>query len=391
MGNVLVATTSTRDIRPLGFEGQLVIENWAALRYLLDARLGPPFAALLTEPIPDPARGDTDWYGEVPAEPATGRGAGTLRDEFRALAKRCDELAQNLIASTEPSERQQGQLLRLALTIPDESFIRAGRNGPILVGWGHQRATSTEAAELTGKARTVPRAAPSEQVAPAVEKTPPSRPAAAQPAQNPPPSPRDWRHLAGFVAGCLALFLLALLLLDIAAGGLAPVVQACRRNWWPLVGLAALLLLMLLLLRLRLGRRDVRAARRLGTGTGALQVILAWNDINDLDLHVFCPDGGHISFEHPSASGGRLDLDANARRPDAPAFTTRPLENIFWSVSPPPGAYRVVIDPYEVRTGRPSPFRVTVRLNGRTLTVRSGVAAANRRMQPACEFVVPPP
>ncbi len=84
-----------------------------------------------------------------------------------------------------------------------------------------------------------------------------------------------------------------------------------------------------------------------GASKGALKVGLRWSDINDLDLHVFPPNGGRIWYRaRKSSCGGELDLDENAggRR------VTPALEHVFWpSSGAPSGMYDVVVDLFSYR------------------------------------------
>ena len=67
--------------------------------------------------------------------------------------------------------------------------------------------------------------------------------------------------------------------------------------------------------------------------TGVVQVSLRWSSTADLDLSVIDPLGDNVSFsDRSAASGGRLDVDANAncRNP-----TTAPVENVVWPTPRP--------------------------------------------------------
>lgn len=71
---------------------------------------------------------------------------------------------------------------------------------------------------------------------------------------------------------------------------------------------------------------------RYGAKTGDVQIALAWNTVDDLDLHVLVnPMGSNINWTTRwGQCGGMLDIDMNA----VPNFlSNQPIENIFW----PPG------------------------------------------------------
>jgi hypothetical protein len=84
-----------------------------------------------------------------------------------------------------------------------------------------------------------------------------------------------------------------------------------------------------------------RVARE-GGAAGQVQISLAWEDRNDLDLHVYAPSGERIYFNNrKSACGGVLDVDMNAQ----PTSST-PVENVVWAKDAPSGTYRVGVHFY---------------------------------------------
>lgn len=129
-----------------------------------------------------------------------------------------------------------------------------------------------------------------------------------------------------------------------------------------------------------------RATER-GAHGGKLQIILAWEDRNDLDLHVICPGGAEISYLTRNACNGHLDVDANG---DTRTATASPVENVYFD-NPAAGTYRVIVDPYVMRVGVESRYRVTIRREGEDDKVIEGVAHNGQRSQPVTEVEVPPP
>ena len=72
---------------------------------------------------------------------------------------------------------------------------------------------------------------------------------------------------------------------------------------------------------------------------------IMWDSYDDIDMHVFTPDGSEIWFDNKSAGGGTLDVDANAKD----ERKASPVENIYFP-NPASGEYWVYIFNYEDRT-----------------------------------------
>ena len=94
-----------------------------------------------------------------------------------------------------------------------------------------------------------------------------------------------------------------------------------------------------------------------------MKINLKWNTYDDLDLHVFDPDGFEIYYgkkQHQCQEVlGQLDIDANA----GSSHTRTPQENIFWEdgKNAPVGHYRVSVVYFSKKdTFNSVPFTVTV-------------------------------
>jgi uncharacterized protein YfaP (DUF2135 family) len=118
-----------------------------------------------------------------------------------------------------------------------------------------------------------------------------------------------------------------------------------------------------------------------------VQIILAWDDRNDLDLMMICPNGDQLSFGRRRACGAELDVDRNA---SYGALTATPVESIVFAADPAPGRYRILVWHYQNNAPAPpsSPFRVTVRREGRPDQVFTGRVAAGQQFE-AGYFDVP--
>ena len=110
---------------------------------------------------------------------------------------------------------------------------------------------------------------------------------------------------------------------------------------------------------------DERLERE-GGASGDVQISLAWDDYNDLDLHLFCPSGERIYFNNKqSECGGILDVDMNVR----PVSNT-PIENVVWKDTAPLGAYKIGVHFYKHhkkrRTKRLCNYRLRVITHGKS-------------------------
>ena len=109
---------------------------------------------------------------------------------------------------------------------------------------------------------------------------------------------------------------------------------------------------------------DERLERE-GGKTGAVQISLAWDDYNDLDLHLFCPSGERIYFNNKESDcGGELDVDMNVK-----PVSNNAVENVVWPKNPPKGTYKVGVHFYKHhkkrRTKKQTKYRLRVSIFGK--------------------------
>ena len=397
MAVVHITTTRGHDLQALGTAGQSATESWSALRTLLAQRLGDAHAGLIAEPVSNPVQGETDWYADtdLPIQPMSSLPAleqGAVRAELTRLAGDILTLATAMKASTSESDRFLGAMLEFTMQIPDNGYQYVTGTQPVLVAWGHAKAgPGIERVYLTGERHVATR--------PMAILRPPAAPGVPLP-----------RILPALVAGLLV----AAMLLGAAtwvvlrdpfgwyvvadtACRLAPSELGLRDNLAEASAREADLRLRLAQLSTDAGARrlqcrpvpvaappppptpppsrDQQRAEQRGAQRGKLRVILAWDDRNDLDLSVACPNRDVVSWRRKRACGGVLDVDANG---DVRTGTVSPVENIYFD-DPAPGTYRVVVDPFAMHVSRSSAFRVTIQQEGKPDRVVTGVAELGNR------------
>src|SRR5216684_3507225 len=100
--------------------------------------------------------------------------------------------------------------------------------------------------------------------------------------------------------------------------------------------------------------------------TGQVQVSLNWDSLADLDLHVIEPNAHEIYYgdKGPSATGGKLDLDANSGCSGNIGVNN---ENTRWTTGAPNGSYIVRVDEWSACNTSGSNFVVTINNGGSTL------------------------
>ncbi|MBO3738773.1 hypothetical protein [Actinoplanes flavus] len=95
-----------------------------------------------------------------------------------------------------------------------------------------------------------------------------------------------------------------------------------------------------------------------GNVTGKLRVSLSWFNHDDLDLHVFEPNGDHIWYREKR---NKLDVDMNA----GGGFSREPVENVTWAGKVPDGVYRIEVNQYHKRESTDVGFVIETESNGK--------------------------
>lgn len=122
---------------------------------------------------------------------------------------------------------------------------------------------------------------------------------------------------------------------------------------------------------------------------GDVQVLLSWNNYNDLDLICTDPDGNAVSFNNRRVpSGGQLEIDMNVEYPDR----QDPIENIYWPTGGAPnGTYHVYLLYFKQHTNiKDTPYKITVKYGGKT-EYFEGTVSNKKKPIHICSFTLGTP
>ncbi len=119
--------------------------------------------------------------------------------------------------------------------------------------------------------------------------------------------------------------------------------------------------------------------------TGDVQILLSWNNYNDVDLRCVDPSGNDICYsKKTSPTGGQLEIDMNVSYPSS----RNPIENIYWpSGRAPQGTYKVYVTYYRKHEGISAPYKVTVKYGSKTEEY-TGVLNNEGEQRHVCNFTL---
>ena len=120
--------------------------------------------------------------------------------------------------------------------------------------------------------------------------------------------------------------------------------------------------------------------------TGDVQVLLSWNNYNDLDLIVTDPYSESVWFKNRTvASGGQLEIDMNVEYPDSKT----PIENIYWQQGGAPnGTYNVYLQYHKQHENKvETPYKVTVKQGNKT-DEYTGIIKNEKEIIDICTFTL---
>ena len=121
-----------------------------------------------------------------------------------------------------------------------------------------------------------------------------------------------------------------------------------------------------------------------GNVTGDLCCRLAWNNTDDLDLHMLEPDGTEIFYGNKrSKSGGELDVDMNVT-----ALVTNPVENIFYlsDRNMKEGVYKLFVNQYTKRNNDNFGFDVEIDYKGSVTNYSYNTVMSSKKNVTVAEF-----
>lgn len=121
--------------------------------------------------------------------------------------------------------------------------------------------------------------------------------------------------------------------------------------------------------------------------TGDVQILLSWNNYNDLDLVCIDPFGESVFFRNRRvSSGGQLEIDMNVEYPDS----RTPIENIYWEPRKAPnGTYNVYLLYYHRHESLidETPYNIKVNYGGKTED-HSGIIKKKDNAIHVCSFTL---
>jgi len=121
--------------------------------------------------------------------------------------------------------------------------------------------------------------------------------------------------------------------------------------------------------------------------TGDVQVLLNWNNYNDLDLVCTDPQGNTVWFRNKTVpSGGQLEIDMNVKDQDSKT----PIENIYWPTgSAPNGTYNVYLVYYKKHETEinATSYTITAKYGDKTEKFK-GIISKQDSTQHICTFTL---
>lgn len=174
MTGTLIATTEKAAAHALAFQGIMVYSCFPQIRDMLMRKFGDEYVLLFAKPVENVQTNEIDWYTPVNGTPKSLKNVApearaAACEKAASMAKDIQAYAEELIQSPDPLKVTRGNILRLALSYPDESYIYVIGEQPVFICWGFgPGAAGVEPKDLSRLAVSRPVSPPR------VEKTPPA-------------------------------------------------------------------------------------------------------------------------------------------------------------------------------------------------------------------------
>lgn len=140
------------------------------------------------------------------------------------------------------------------------------------------------------------------------------------------------------------------------------------------------------LLKVKSGKfKDCKSLAR-KPSSGDVQVLLSWNNYNDLDLVCVDPNNERVWFKNKSvSSGGKLEIDMNVNYPDSKTA----IENIFWKPGTAPnGKYSVFLVYFKKHTiVNETQYKIKLKYGDKTKEFSGRIKREDKSI-PICTFVL---
>ncbi len=122
--------------------------------------------------------------------------------------------------------------------------------------------------------------------------------------------------------------------------------------------------------------------------TGDVQILLSWNNYNDLDLYCKDPNGEIVYFKNKNvSSGGQLDVDMNRN----PQDSRNPIENIYWPTNAAPnGTYEVGLSYHKQHESNinETAYNIEVKYNGKVESYNGLIKSVQKKPKIITKFVI---
>lgn len=414
MESTRIASTPLLGLRPLGSAADRSYERVCTL---LKSRVGN-ITEIISEPVFAQDGRSIDWYvqGAVEAFPIQSLPVAQrekILANYHHIRQTVQNTAKALEGSANLADRNLGNVLINALTVPGDEFIYSVDGKPVLVAWGFSKETVVETSGVLGM-RVAPRA--SIQTPQPVNLSASLQSGSTEGGSSGSAiigSRPDWLPLLLWIVFALLLGFFVWLLITVCHLNIPFVGQV--RNPFALLCSRSVIVDTIPQDRLQSGivngpttrppgsAPDPRAVNRneallqqlrdlesqvserldrctvanqaatpdietrlnnANARTGELQISLSWDGDADLDLYVLCNDG-LVGATSPKGCGAELDVDMNQARQNALQRydSLSPVENIIWTKAPPRGEYKIAVELYFRRNdNRPEiPFKVRIR------------------------------